>query len=305
MEAVRNADPNTVPVYVKAAMIEQIIKRTLNGTIKTENRNAIKQSMFLMDDDVRTTSGSFLNGHSKVWYDLHSFVYNHSAAADSYTASVRYFNLIQGVQLNSSNYVLNYRSFTDAFTQVRSSGYMLNPKEVSELSNEVKERREIIELTLKTIEKLHRVVEEETELAQNTAEEIVRTILNDILSFYEKCYQSGVNIQGVAEIKETIKKQKENAEKISSAIDLMKEDHTSLDDLDVLMLFSHNPIGCVMPFVELLKRADSDVDSVSKKMSAEKALLIQQGSWTDNTDPRFEEVSTDFVTLFDDFQGVK
>ena len=52
VEAVRNADPNTVPVYVKAAMIEQIIKRTLNGTIKTENRNDIKQSMFLMDDDV-------------------------------------------------------------------------------------------------------------------------------------------------------------------------------------------------------------------------------------------------------------
>lgn len=71
------------------------------------------------------------------------------------------------------------------------------------------------------------------------------------------------------------------------------------------MMFSDNPIGRVIPFFKLLKRTDSDVDSVSKKMSAEKTLLIQQGSWTDNTDPRFEEVSTDFVTLFDDFQGVK
>lgn len=322
VEAVRNADPNTVPVYVKAAMIEQIIKRTLNGTIKTENRNDIKQSVFLMDDDVRTTSGSFLNGHSKVWYDLHSFVYSHSAAADSYTASVRYFNLIQGVQLNSSNYVLNYRSFTDAFTQVRSSGYMLNPKEVSELSNEVKERREIIELTLKTIEKLHRVVEEESRLAQNTAKKIigffdnidyddeieesdVRTILNDILSFYEKCCQSDVNIHEVTEVSQKINEQIKNAKEISSALNLLKEDHSSLDDLDVLMLFSHNPIGCVMPFLELLKRADSDVDSVSKKMRAEKNSLIQQGSWSDNIDLRFENESADFEKLFDEFQGVK
>ena len=322
VEAVRNADPYIVPVYVKAAMIEQIIKRTLNGTIRAENCNAIKQSMFLMNDDVRTTSGSFLNGHSKVWYDLHSFVYNHSAAADSYTASVRYFNLIQGIQLNSSNYVLNYRSFTDAFFQICSSGYMLNPKEVGELKNEVKERREIIELTLKSIEKLHRVVEEELELARNTAKEIVgffdnidyddeieendvRTILNDILSFYQKCYKSGVNIQGVTEISETIKKQIENAKAIVSALNLMKEDHSSLDDLDILMLFSHNPIGRVMTFLKLLKRADSDVDSVIKKMKTEKTILIQQGSWSDNTDPRFEEVSADFENIFDKFQGVK
>ena len=303
-------------------MIEQIIKRTLNGTITAKNRNAIDQNMFLVNDDIKTTSGSFLNGHSKAWYDLHSFIYGHSAATDSYTASVRYFNLIQGVQLNSSNYVLNYYSFADAFSQVQSSGYMLNQVEVGELSNEVKEKREIIELTLKTIDKLHRVVEEETELAQNTAEEIigffdnidyddeieesdVRTILNDIQSFYQKCYKSGVNIQGITEISDRIKKLMDNAKIIALAINLIKEDHSSLADLDVLMMFSDNPIGRVIPFLKLLKRADSDVDSVSKKMSAEKALLIQQGSWTDNTDPRFEEVSTDFVTLFDDFQGVK
>lgn len=322
VEAVRNTEANILPVYIRAAMIEQIIKRTLNGTITAKNRNAIDQNMFLVNDDIKTTSGSFLNGHSKAWYDLHSFIYEHSAATDSYTASVRYFNLIQGVQLNSSNYVLNYYSFADAFSQVQSSGYMLNPVEVGELSNEVKEKREIIELTLKTIDKLHRVVEEETELAQNTAEEIigffdnidyddeieesdVRTILNDIQSFYQKCYKSGVNIQGITEISDRIKKLMDNAKIIALAINLIKEDHSSLADLDVLMMFSDNPIGRVIPFLKLLKRADSDVDSVSKKMSAEKALLIQQGSWTDNTDPRFEEVSTDFVTLFDDFQGVK
>ena len=60
-----------------------------------------------------------------------------------------------------------------------------------------------------------------------------------------------------------------------------------------------------MPFVELLKRADSDVDSVSKKMRAEKNSLIQQGSWSDNIDSRFENESADFEKLFDEFQGVK
>ena len=114
-----------------------------------------------------------------------------------------------------------------------------------------------------------------------------------------------MNIQGVTEISETIKKQIENAKAIVSALNLMKEDHSSLDDLDILMLFSHNPIGRVMTFLKLLKRADSDVDSVIKKMRTEKTILIQQGSWSDNTDPRFEEVSADFEKIFDKFQGVK
>ena len=85
----------------------------------------------------------------------------------------------------------------------------------------------------------------------------------------------------------------------------MKEDYSSEDDLSVLMVFSSNPTGCVLSFLDLLKQTDSDTDRVYRAMTAEKNNLVKQGSWKDDTDPRFEEEAEAFCNLYASFSEVK
>lgn len=323
IKAVNNtAEGDQIPVYVRAALIEQIFKRIINGTIGIKDPKKIRESFLLMQDDKKNDSAAFKHGHSKSWYDLQSFIFNHSKCSDSHDASVRYFNLIQGVQLRSENYVLNYSSFMSAFKQIRLSEYIINSDETGDIKKEVKEKKEIIELTLKTLEKIRKVVEDESALALRTAEEIIgyfdgldtedeieesdiRSLLNDIRSFYQKCFSTGVNIPGINEINENIKKLLANAGTIAAAINVMKEDYSSEDDLSVLMVFSSNPTGCVLSFLDLLKQTDSDTDRVYRAMTAEKNNLVKQGSWKDDTDPRFEEEAEAFCNLYASFSEVK
>ena len=63
-----------------------------------------------------------------------------------------------------------------------------------------------------------------------------------------------------------------------------------------------------LPLVDEIYDLDIEYRDTKLKMDemrAEKNSLIQQGSWSDNIDPRFENESADFEKLFDEFQGVK
>ncbi len=319
VNVIKNTANSAIPAYIKAAMIEQVYKKAMNGTIEDVKPNRISDETFLSKETTKNTLPSFSKGHSGSWYELNNFIFNDSKNDESYLSSIRYFNLIQGNQANSSNYVLNYPLYIDAIKEIRKSDYILEDNELNETEDAVKDKREIFELTLKTISKVHKVVEEETALARNTAIEVldffdnidiedeleasdIRSMLNDISGFYQKAYEAGINIGIVP--KEQIDKYKSEAQLLAEAMEKLQRDYSCEKDIAVLIAFSSNPVGCVLPFLELLKKALSDVNKANEMMLNEKETLTRKGSWNDSVDPRFAERRDGFENLFSAFEEV-
>lgn len=320
VNAIRNVDKGSaMPAYVKAAMIGKVYKLIINGTISDAMLNHLGDETFLSADTPKNGTNKFLEGHSQAWYDLHQFIFNDPKTPDSYTASVRYFNLIQGVTINTDKYVLNYPLYQAALKEIRKSGYVLNEIDINDTEKSVKDKREVIEFTQKVLVKLKRVAEEETSLAHKNAKSIlgffeniemedeleasdIRDLINDIQGFYHKCLAAGINISIPDNTK--LKKLKESASEIARAMGTLQKDHSDEDDISVLYAFSSNPIGIVLPLLEILKKANDDVDAVYEQMHSEKDSLTRKGNGNDNIDPRFEQQRETFEKLFTEYKEV-
>jgi len=127
-------------------------------------------------------------------------------------------------------------------------------------------------------------------------------MLNDISGFYQKAYEAGINI-GIAP-KEQIDKFKSEAQLLAEAMGILQRDYSCENDIAILIAFSSNPVGCALPFLELLKKALFDVNKANEMMLNEKKTLTRKGSWNDSVDPRFAERRDDFENLFLDFEEV-
>ena len=320
VNAIKNVDKGAaVPAYIKAAMIEKVYKLILNGRIGETRLNHLGDETFLSIDTPKNGTFEFSQGHSQAWYELHQFMYNEPKASDSYTASVRYFNLIQGVTINTDNYVLNYPLYQAALKEIRKSGYVLDDEDINDTEKAVKDKREIFELAQKVLAKVHRVVEEETALARKNAVDIlsyfenidiedeleasdIRDLINDIQGFYQRCFAVGINISIIDDAK--LKKLKDSASDIANAMLVLQKDYSDEDDISVLYAFSSNPIGVVLPFLEMLKKANKDIETAYDQMNNEKEILTRKGNWNDNVDPRFEQQQEAFDSLYAELKEV-
>ena len=320
VNAIKNVDKGAaVPAYIKAAMIEKVYKLILNGRIGETRLNHLGDETFLSIDTPKNGTFEFSQGHSQAWYELHQFMYNEPKAPDSYTASVRYFNLIQGVTINTDNYVLNYPLYQAALKEIRKSGYVLDDEDINDTEKAVKDKREIFELAQKVLAKVHRVVEEETALARKNAVDIlsyfenidiedeleasdIRDLINDIQGFYQRCFAVGINISIIDDAK--LKKLKDSASDIANAMLVLQKDYSDEDDISVLYAFSSNPIGVVLPFLEMLKKANKDIETAYDQMNNEKETLTRKGNWNDNVDPRFEQQQEAFDSLYAELKEV-
>lgn len=320
VNAIRNVDKGSaVPAYIKAAMIEKVYKLIINGRIGETKLNQLGDDVFLSTDTPKNSSYEFSTGHSQAWYELHQFIYNDTKTPDSYTASVRYFNLIQGVTINTDNYVLNYPLYQAALKEVRKSGYVLDENDINDTEKAVKDKREIFELAQKVLSKVHRVVEEETALARKNAVDIlsyfenidiedeleasdIRDLINEIQNFYQRCFAVGINISIIDDVQ--IKKIKDSASAIAKAMLILQKDYSGEDDISVLYAFSSNPIGVVLSFLEMLRKANKDIDTAYEQMQNEKEALTRKGIWNDNIDERFGQQQEAFEVLCTEMQEV-
>ncbi len=317
VNAVKNVEKGlSIPAYIKAAMIEKVYKLILNGKIGNTKLNSLGDETFLEADSSQNTAADFSVGHTKAWYDLHQFIYSAPQTDGTYTASVRYFNLIQGVTLNTESYVLNYSLYRAALKEIHKSGYVLSESDL-DIEKGIKDKHEIVDFTQKILSKVHKVVEEEIELARITAENVlsyfdnidmedeieasdIRNIINEIYDFYQKAYAAQINLGSVD--KNKFDAVKNAAPNIAKAMVILQKDHSNEDDISVLYAFSSNPVGVVQPFLYLLRRADKDIDISNDKMQNEKELLTRKGNWNDNIDPRFEAQQDDFQKIISDLE---
>ena len=169
------------------------------------------------------------------------------------------------------------------------------------------------------LSKVHRVVEEETALARKNAVDIlsyfenidiedeleasdIRDLINEIQNFYQRCFAVGINISIIDDVQ--IKKIKDSASAIAKAMLILQKDYSGEDDISVLYAFSSNPIGVVLPFLEMLRKANKDIDTAYEQMQNEKEALTRKGIWNDNIDERFGQQQEAFEVLCTEMQEV-
>ena len=317
VEAVKNAVNNSLPAYMKAAMTGQVYKRILSGKMANTRLDRVGTETFLVPDVVKTEPGM---GHSQEWRYLHKLLFDNEMCGAVYTSSVRYFNLIQGGMKNTDSYVLNYSLYKNAVKEMRKSGFMLDSSELDEKEECVKSKREIFNYVQNVSSKIHKAAESEAALARTTALEVInyfdnfdieddveasdiRTLIADIQEFYEKVLQAGANIKHPA--KEQFTRLRDSASVVASAMSVIQADYSCEADIDILLAFSADPIGKVLPFLQFLKQANADIERVGEYMLSEKRRLAEQGIWNDSPDLRFQESEDGFAMLLSAFEEVQ
>ena len=85
---------------------------------------------------------------------------------------------------------------------------------------------------------------------------------------------------------------------------ILQKDYSGEDDISVLYAFSSNPIGVVLPFLEMLRKANKDIDTAYEQMQNEKEALTRKGIWNDNIDERFGQQQEAFKVLCTEMQEV-
>ena len=316
IEAANNIVPGYhMPLYIKAAIIQQIYTRLINGTAD-ENIDNI-----LLPDTKKNTNLSFVNGHSKSWYSLHQFIYSQNILSETYIASVRFFNLIQGNRVNSDTFVLNFPLLNEVLSEIKKSRYSLVGDELNTLGKRVKDKREIFEFAQKTTKKIHDVAKSEIELAKQTVTEItaffdgfdldddieasdIRTLLDEVIIFYKKCMETGVNVRIPDNLEKRVQEAQSSSRHIAEAIEILKTDYSEESDLAILQSFTNNPIGTVQHLIDFLRMVNKDADDARESLELEKKKLAENGSWIDNTDPRFSEYATQIQEFMAELEGV-
>ena len=122
----------------------------------------------------------------------------------------------------------------------------------------------------------------------------IRDLMNDIKNFYTEAELYGIAIEYRYE---TAEKYKENASEIVSALRILTTDFSSEAILDVICAFSSNPLKIIDSFIAYLSQVETDVSTVDMHMRAEKEQQIKQGIWSNEIDPRFELIESNFNIL--------
>ena len=234
---------------------------------------------------------------------------------------MRFFNLIQGNRVDSDTFVLNFPLLNEVLSEIKKSRYSLVGDELNTLGKRVKDKREIFEFAQKTTKKIHDVAKAEIELAKQTVTEItaffdgfdldddieasdIRTLLDEVIIFYKKCMETGVNVRIPDNLEKRVQETQSSSRHIAEAIETLKTDYSEESDLAILQSFTNNPIGTVQHLIDFLRMVNKDADDARESLELEKKKLAENGSWIDNTDPRFSEYATQIQEFMAELEGV-
>ena len=320
IEVVRGTKDESVPDYVKAAMIVQIYKLILNGNFGKKHISDFNSSMILNENTAQNSSIANGKGHTNDWRSLLQLIYDDKLNEDCYNDSVKYFNLVQGNAINSNIFVLNYTAFKKALKDLKSYEFKEFVDFKDTTDGKIKGKRENIEFCNKIISKTEKVVKEELIRARKMFEEIypyfgfdeddeiepedLNDMIEDIKRFYECALSSGVNLSCSSNIISVLDKLKKSSKMYSVALSKLQDVYDDYSDIDTLIAFSDDPIGKVIPILEIFRSASKDIERVISQKSNELEQLKKKGFWEDNVDPRFEQRSDSFTELFNQFKEV-
>lgn len=193
--------------------------------------------------------------------------------------------------------------------QIKSSKMVLTEEERKQ-RDDITSKDEMTEYLIRLLPKLDDAVNGEKEAAKqiyikllqffefDEDDEIevadVRDMLTNIRDFYRDVDQYGMSVSCPHDKIDRLLMQ---STLLTQEIKRLGQDYSGWNTLEVLLEFAGDPLKIVQPFFELLKKADEDSRKVLAEKRQEREKLIQQGGWTDQSDPRFADYQKEFEML--------
>lgn len=295
-----------IPLYQKCAMIAELYRKILNGEYPYRTLDKLDHFLFSKEMSPQAT----ISGHSEKWKRVLEGIYsNKTKAEDVHNLTSQYFNIVQGNRVTASTYILNYTAFQNTMRQIKSSKMVLTEEERKQ-RDDITSKDEMTEYLIRLLPKLDDAVNGEKEAAKqiyikllqffefDEDDEIevadVRDMLTNIRDFYRDVDQYGMSISCPHDKIDRLLRQ---STLLTQEIKRLGQDYSGWNTLEVLLEFAGDPLKIVQPFFELLKNADEDSRKVLAEKRQEREKLIQQGGWTDQSDPRFADYQKEFEML--------
>lgn len=187
----------------------------------------------------------------------------------------QYYNIIQG-NLKSAQVFVRATEFNADVRRVQKSKLMI-PEEQILLNDPIPQRREIREIYEKIYTRLPKVAEAEKEKAKTLLAELkqyieydeiddddIEELISTIKSFYSTANTALINIHGNMELVDSIRKE---AKTISVAIAEAVKGIKCDDSVDVLMMFSKDPLAKIERLLSMLSMVQKDIDYVAKDVA--------------------------------------
>lgn len=255
--------------YQDCAIATEMIREIMQGVFTGTKVEGIPITN-LMANNLKKASQ---NAHCTEWNSIVNMLLNSDEKIKD--VIVQYYNIVQG-NLKSSQVFIRATEFNSDVRRIQKSKLVI-PEDQLMLNDPITQRREIREIFEKIQNRLPRVAEAEKEKAkgllaqlalfvdyENIDDEDIEDLVAKIKDFYETASSSLINIHGNIELIDGIRK---DAKTISVAISETIKGVNCDDCIDVLLMFSKDPLAKVERFLTMLVTVQKDIDYVAKDVA--------------------------------------
>jgi len=275
VDTVNQFEDNQVD-YQDCALSAEMFREIMQGVFTGTKVEGIPATNLMAKNLKRPTQ----NSHCSEWNSLVSMLLNNDQKIKD--VIIQYYNIIQG-NLKSSQVFIRATEFNADVRKMQKARLVISDKQLM-LNDPIPQRREIREIYEKIYTRVPKVADAEKEKANNLLaqlsiyldyedidDEDIEDLIDKIKDFYETASVSLVNIHGNMSIFEGIKK---DAKTIAVAFSEVEKGIECDDSLDVLLMFSKDPLSKLERLLLVLQTVQKDVEYVDRDVSKRKENII-------------------------------
>lgn len=298
-----------VPVYIKAAMLIELYRHIFSGMVTASKISAIDKNDFLSPYTERNTAISLNSGYTQEWNAILNSIYEKNPKLKTEFLR-KSFNLIMGADVNSSKLIFNRSLFNKSLKSLKDSDFTVKLDEEA-ADRKISSKVELVEFCQKITAKSEIAAKSMYDDGKKRLNELwnyfgfdddleleasdVRSLLDNIADFYEKAISTGVYI---IPKKDRAVELSKRAGEIAKAANSLRFEYESKKPMEILLVFSDNPIKKLLPLLDLLKQVATDGKTVIELKTNEKEQLARSGKWNDGVDDRFEKNAARFDSIY-------
>ena len=266
--------------YQYCALATEMYREILQGVFTGTKVEGIPVTNLMAKNLKKTVQ----NSHCSEWNALVNMVLNNDEKVKD--VIIQYYNIVQG-NLKSSQVFIKVTEFNADVRKMQKARLVIADDQLM-LNDPIPQRREIREIYEKIYTRIPKVAEAEKEKANSLLQQLsnylyyediddedIEELVDKIKDFYETASTSLVNIHGDMSVLDGIKK---DAKTIAVAFGEVEKGINSDDALDVLLMFSKDPLSKLERLLETLQTVQKDVGYVDRDIAKRKGNIFVDNS---------------------------
>lgn len=259
--------------YIEAALIAEIYRMILVGEFNKKSLDKLT-----IEDFLNSKSGRKSNQHVKEWNSLIELIRQKGAEDINKKTIRKYFNIPQGD--GGSVIVLDPLEFERLIKRAKSDVLTISSIDL-ESTDPVKLRRNVFLYLKEILDRVEPIAEAERARARDiyhiiqshfdpdeTDEDNIDDLIERIQDFYGEINNTRISVRFY-----DFDSVKKSRKRITRAIEVIREAVNIEDSLKILIAFSKDPIGDLLPLMNLYKQLEEDIKKVDEQLAQRKSKL--------------------------------